>query len=111
MDQAIINIVATPTASNDFFMLSPQIFVSTSESGRILHPSYGRVYGGIVVLGVTSHYASLTCNGVLSEMAFHEKVGRSQVDSFFFSLDKVFLSSRVATVAIRPSAKLSVQRI
>jgi hypothetical protein len=27
----------------------------------------------------------------LSEMAFHEKAGRSQVDSFVFSLDKVFL--------------------
>ena len=43
--------------------------------------------------------------GILSEMAFHEKAGRSQVDSFSFSLDKVFSSfRRVATVAILPSA-------
>jgi hypothetical protein len=26
-------------------------------------------------------------------MAFHEKAGRSQLDSFFFSLDKVFSSA------------------
>jgi hypothetical protein len=37
-------------------------------------------------------------------MAFHEKAGGSQVESFFFSLNKVFVSRRVATVAILPSA-------
>ena len=37
--------------------------------------------------------------------AFHEKAGRSQVGSFL-SLDKVFLSCRVATVAMLPSALL-----
>jgi hypothetical protein len=26
----------------------------------------------------------------MSEIAFHEKAGRSQVNSFWFSLDKVF---------------------
>jgi hypothetical protein len=36
--------------------------------------------------------------GVLSVIAFHEKAGRSQVGSFVFSLDKVFL---------RPSEPLS----
>jgi hypothetical protein len=41
---------------------------------------------------------------VLSVIAFHEKAGRSQVDSFCFSLDKFFLSGRVATVAMLPSA-------
>jgi hypothetical protein len=41
---------------------------------------------------------------IVSVNAFHEKAGRSQVDSFFFSLDKVFLPSRVATVATLPSA-------
>ncbi|MBZ5617014.1 MAG: hypothetical protein LAO23_23705, partial [Acidobacteriia bacterium] len=44
--------------------------------------------------------------GVLSEIAFHEKAGRSQAGSFVFSLDKVFLSRRVATVATLPSALL-----
>ena len=44
--------------------------------------------------------------GVLSVIAFHEKAGRSQVGSFVFSLDKVFLSRRVATVATLPSALL-----
>jgi len=29
--------------------------------------------------------------GIMSVMAFHEKAGRSQVDSVVFSLDKVFL--------------------
>jgi hypothetical protein len=33
----------------------------------------------------------LVLNRVLSAMAFHEKAGRSQVDSFVFSLDKAFL--------------------
>jgi len=32
---------------------------------------------------------------VLSAMAFHEKAGRSQVDSFVFSLDKVFLPAEL----------------
>jgi len=39
---------------------------------------------------------------VLSEIAFHEKAGRSQV-GWLFLLDKVFLR-RVATVATLPSA-------
>jgi len=30
-------------------------------------------------------------DGILSVIAFHEKAGRSQVGSFVFSLDKVFL--------------------
>jgi len=42
----------------------------------------------------------------MSANAFHEKAGRSQVGSFVFSLDKVFLSRRVATVATLPSALL-----
>jgi site-specific recombinase XerD len=45
----------------------------------------------------------------MSAMPFHEKAGRSQVGSFFFSLDKGFFSSRVATVATLPSA-LFVER-
>src|SRR5579859_1240101 len=40
----------------------------------------------------------------LSEMAFHEKAGRSQVDSCRAMLNKVFVSRRVATVAMLPSA-------
>jgi hypothetical protein len=36
-------------------------------------------------------------------MAFHEKAGRSQVDSFVLSLDKLFFC-RAATVATLPSA-------
>ena len=37
--------------------------------------------------------------------AFHEKAGRSQVGSLvFIFIGKVFLSIRVATVAILPSA-------
>ena len=42
--------------------------------------------------------------GILSVMAFHEKAGRSQVDSCLASLNKGFLSRRVATVAMLPSA-------
>jgi hypothetical protein len=40
---------------------------------------------------------------VLSEIAFHEKAGRSQVGSFWFSLDKVFLppSGRCRHASIR----------
>jgi hypothetical protein len=37
-------------------------------------------------------------------MAFHEKAGRSQVDSSLASLNKVLFSRRVATVAMLPSA-------
>jgi hypothetical protein len=38
-------------------------------------------------------------------MAFHEKTGRSQVGSFVFSLDTIFVFGRVAsTVATLPSA-------
>ena len=40
----------------------------------------------------------------MSEIAFHEKAGRSQVGSFVFSLDKVFLPAESATVATLPSA-------
>ena len=40
----------------------------------------------------------------MSEIAFHEKAGRSQVGSFVFSLDKVFLRAGLATDAILPSA-------
>jgi hypothetical protein len=41
--------------------------------------------------------------GVLSAMAFHEKAGRSQVDSFLACWSRYF-SRRVATVATLPSA-------
>ena len=40
----------------------------------------------------------------MSVIAFHEKAGRSQVGSFVFSLDKVFLRAGLATDAILPSA-------
>src|SRR5580700_5217148 len=53
---------------------------------------------------VISPYRSLTLPGVLSVIAFHEKAGRSQVDSSVASLNKVFFSRRVATVAMLPSA-------
>src|ERR1700692_3060361 len=43
-------------------------------------------------------------DGVLSAIAFDEKAGRSQVDSSLASLNKVFFSRRVATVARLPSA-------
>ncbi len=49
-------------------------------------------------------HSSSPATGVLSVMAFHEKAGRSQVDSSLASLNKVFLSRRVATVAMLPSA-------
>ena len=46
-----------------------------------------------------------TQNPSMSVMAFHEKTGRSQVGSFVFSLDTIFLFGRVAsTVATLPSA-------
>ena len=41
---------------------------------------------------------------VLSITSFHEKAGRSQVDSVVLSLDKVCSARRVATVATLPSA-------
>src|ERR1700692_2682491 len=41
---------------------------------------------------------------MMSEIPFHEKAGRSQVDSSLASLNKVFFSRRVATVAMLPSA-------
>ena len=41
---------------------------------------------------------------VVSVIAFHEKAGRSQVDSLLFFVDKGFFSRRVATVAMLPSA-------
>jgi hypothetical protein len=40
----------------------------------------------------------------MSLIAFHEKAGRSQVGSVFFSLDKIFLPAELATVAMLPSA-------
>jgi hypothetical protein len=40
--------------------------------------------------------------GILSVIAFHEKAGRSQVNSWFFLETKIFC--RVATVAMLPSA-------
>jgi hypothetical protein len=42
----------------------------------------------------------------MSVIAFHEKAGRSQVDSVVVSLGKVFSPCRVATVATLPSALL-----
>ncbi len=42
--------------------------------------------------------------GSMSEIAFHEKAGRSQGDSCGFSLNKSFSLCRVATDAILPSA-------
>jgi len=43
-------------------------------------------------------------NRNLSVIAFHERAGRSQVDSFVFSWDTIFLFRRVATDAMLPSA-------
>jgi len=43
---------------------------------------------------------------MMSVIAFHEKAGRSQVDSCRASLNKVFFSRRVATVAMLPFALL-----
>src|SRR5271169_270064 len=43
-------------------------------------------------------------HGKMSEIAFHEKAGRSQVDSSLTWLNKVCFSRRVATVAMLPSA-------
>src|SRR5437764_548249 len=40
----------------------------------------------------------------MSEIAFHEKTGRSQVGSFFILLDKGFSPAESATVAMLPSA-------
>ena len=40
----------------------------------------------------------------MSEIAFHEKAGRSQVGSFAFFMDKVFLQAEFATVAMLPFA-------
>jgi hypothetical protein len=40
----------------------------------------------------------------MSEMAFHEKAGRSQVDPSLAPLNKVLFSRRVAAVAMLPSA-------
>ena len=40
----------------------------------------------------------------MSVIAFHEKAGRSQVDSFVFLVCMLFSSRRVATVAMLPSA-------
>ena len=55
-------------------------------------------------IGEKSRYHSKRRAGILSEIAFHEKAGRSQVGSFIFLLDTIFLSRRVATVAMLPSA-------
>ena len=40
----------------------------------------------------------------MSEIAFHEKAGRSQVSSCTFFMDKVFLQAEFATVAMLPYA-------
>jgi hypothetical protein len=40
----------------------------------------------------------------MSVMAFHEKAGRSQVDSLFVQRNKVLLPAELATVAMLPSA-------
>ena len=40
----------------------------------------------------------------MSAIAFHEKAGRSQVDSSLAPLNKVFVSRQVASVAMLPSA-------
>jgi hypothetical protein len=51
-----------------------------------------KVYSGLgadIVYGIIA--LRMAREGVLSAMAFHEKAGRSQVDSFVFSLDKAFL--------------------
>src|SRR5437899_6366196 len=54
---------------------------------------------------VTRLFEPLTIHsGSMSEMAFHEKAGRSQVDSSLAWLNKVCFSRRVATVAMLPSA-------
>ena len=47
--------------------------------------------------------------GILSVMAFHEKAGRSQVDSFVFSLNTVFSLGRVAPLSppFHPHSSLS----
>jgi hypothetical protein len=42
----------------------------------------------------------------MSVIAFHEKAGGSQVDSFWFSLDKIFSPAELATVAMLPFALL-----
>ena len=42
--------------------------------------------------------------GILSVIAFHEKAGRSQGDSFWYLLVTLFLPRRVVTVATLPSA-------
>ena len=45
-----------------------------------------------------------SCSGSISEIAFHEKAGRSQVDFSLASLNKVFSPAELATVAMLPSA-------
>ena len=50
------------------------------------------------------HYTQNAGTGVLSVMAFHEKAGRSQVDSCLAWLNKVCFSRRVATDAMLPFA-------
>ena len=54
MDHAITNVVANPTVSSDFFMLSSSYFRCSLTPGAFYTASGGRVYGGIVVVGVTS---------------------------------------------------------
>jgi hypothetical protein len=50
------------------------------------------------------HVTHYPLPGVLSEIAFHEKAGRSQVDPSLPLLNKLLISRRVATVAMLPSA-------
>ena len=52
----------------------------------------------------TPHYTNLGSKRDFGVMAFHEKAGRSQVDSCLFLLGMLFSSRRVATVAMLPSA-------
>ena len=42
------------------------------------------------VYGRDLRFAGGSYHGILSEIAFHEKAGRSQVVPLFFSWDKVF---------------------
>jgi hypothetical protein len=60
------------------------------------HYSFGSAAQGrglmVPLLLCQRHYTHCPLRkGVLSVIAFHEKAGRSQVGSFVFSLDKVFL--------------------
>jgi hypothetical protein len=66
-------------------MLARPLRKSGNHESSRLDPSVGR-------------FSANECN------RFHEKAGRSQVDSSLASLNKVFFSRRVATVAMLPFA-------